>query len=115
MQSPSARSCSRHSSVAAGALGGARLARRHHHRDGVARRHLLCLWRGAGQDPRPCPRNPSGDAADGRAGQNIELIEAGEAQVGFVTMGVAQQGWNGTGDWTGGKQHRAMRAIVPDV
>ena len=29
--------------VAAGALGEARLAERHHHRDGVARRHLPCL------------------------------------------------------------------------
>ena len=45
--------------------------------------------------------------------ENIKLIEAGEAQVGFVTMGVAQQGWNGTGDWTGGKQYRAMRAMFP--
>ena len=28
--------------------------------------------------------------------QNLALIEAGEAQLGFVTMGVALQGWNGT-------------------
>jgi uncharacterized protein len=45
--------------------------------------------------------------------QNIMLIEAGEAQLGFVTMGVALQGWNGTGDWTQGKQFRAMRAMFP--
>jgi uncharacterized protein len=45
--------------------------------------------------------------------ENIQLIEAGEAQMGFVTMGAALQGWNGTGDWTNGKTHRAMRAIFP--
>jgi TRAP transporter TAXI family solute receptor len=45
--------------------------------------------------------------------QNIALIEAGEAQLGFVTMGVALQAWNGTGDWTNGKQYRAMRAMFP--
>lgn len=45
--------------------------------------------------------------------ENIKLIETGEAQVGFVTMGVAQQGWNGSGAWTGGKQYRAMRAMFP--
>ena len=28
-------------------------------------------------------------------------------------MGVAQQGWNGMGDWTQGKQYRAMRALFP--
>ena len=45
--------------------------------------------------------------------ENIQLIEAGEAQMGFVTMGAALQGWNGTGDWTNGKTYRAMRAIFP--
>ncbi len=45
--------------------------------------------------------------------QNIMLIEAGEAQLGFVTMGVALQAWSGTGDWTQGKQYRAMRAMFP--
>lgn len=45
--------------------------------------------------------------------QNIQLIEAGEAQLGFVTMGVALQAWNGTGDWTNGKQYRAIRALFP--
>ena len=29
--------------------------------------------------------------------QNIELMEAGEAKLGFVTLGVALQAWNGTG------------------
>jgi len=45
--------------------------------------------------------------------ENIELIESGEAQIGFVTMGVAQQAWNGTGAWTGGVQLRSMRAMFP--
>jgi uncharacterized protein len=45
--------------------------------------------------------------------QNVVLIEAGEAQLGFVTMGVALQAWDGTGAWTQGKQYRAMRAMFP--
>ncbi|MBI1207377.1 MAG: TAXI family TRAP transporter solute-binding subunit [Azospirillum sp.] len=45
--------------------------------------------------------------------ENIRLIESGEAQIGFVTMGVALQAWNGTGDWTGGHQFRALRATFP--
>jgi TRAP transporter TAXI family solute receptor len=45
--------------------------------------------------------------------ENIKLMEAGEIQLGFVTMGVAQQAWNGVGDWTGGKQFRTLRAMFP--
>jgi uncharacterized protein len=45
--------------------------------------------------------------------ENIKLLEAGEIQLAFVTLGVAQQAWNGIGEWTGGKQFRAMRAIFP--
>jgi TRAP transporter TAXI family solute receptor len=45
--------------------------------------------------------------------ENIKLLEAGEIQLAFVTLGVAQQAWNGAGEWTGGKQFRAMRAIFP--
>src|SRR5215212_6093932 len=45
--------------------------------------------------------------------QNIELIEAGEAQLGFVTMGVALQGWNGVAGWTQGRQYRTARALFP--
>jgi TRAP transporter TAXI family solute receptor len=45
--------------------------------------------------------------------QNILLLESGDAQVGFVTMGVALQAWNGTGEWTKGRQLRAMRALFP--
>jgi TRAP transporter TAXI family solute receptor len=51
-------------------------------------------------------------ATEGPA-QNIELLEAGEAKVGFVTTGIAQQAWNGTGLWAGKKPARSMRAIFP--
>jgi len=45
--------------------------------------------------------------------ENIKLLEAGEVQLAFVTLGVAQQAWSGTGEWTGGSQFRAMRAVFP--
>ena len=46
-------------------------------------------------------------------GQNILLLETGEIQMGFVTLGVALQGCNGLAPWTGGKQLRAIRALFP--
>lgn len=45
--------------------------------------------------------------------ENIELLEAGEAKLGFVTVGIALQAWNGTGVWAGRPPARAMRAIFP--
>src|SRR5260370_17684209 len=45
--------------------------------------------------------------------QNILLLENGAAPVGFVTMGVALQAWNGAGEWTHGPQLRSMRALFP--
>lgn len=45
--------------------------------------------------------------------ENIKLLESGEIQLAFVTLGIAQQGWNGSAEWTGGKTYRAMRAIFP--
>jgi TRAP transporter TAXI family solute receptor len=45
--------------------------------------------------------------------ENIKLLEAGEIQLGFVTLGIAQQAWNGTGEWTSGKRFQSMRAIFP--
>jgi TRAP transporter TAXI family solute receptor len=45
--------------------------------------------------------------------ENLKLLEAGEIQIAFVTLGVAQQGWSGTGDWTQGKQFRNARALFP--
>ena len=44
---------------------------------------------------------------------NIKLLETGGAQLGLTTMGVALQGWNGTGEWTDGKRFRNMRALFP--
>ena len=45
--------------------------------------------------------------------QNIELLEAGEARIGFVTIGIALQAWNATGGWAGKTPARSMRAIFP--
>src|SRR5437660_6558061 len=45
--------------------------------------------------------------------QNIELMEAGEAKLGFVTVGVALQAWNGTGVWAGKAPARSLRAAFP--
>src|SRR5207302_3133075 len=44
---------------------------------------------------------------------NVQLLDSGGAQVGMTIMGVALEGWNGTGDWTNGKRHRNMRALFP--
>jgi uncharacterized protein len=44
---------------------------------------------------------------------NVKLIESGGAELGMTTTGVALQGWNGTGDWTGGKKFQNMRALFP--
>jgi uncharacterized protein len=45
--------------------------------------------------------------------ENIALIEAGEARLGFVTTGVALQAWNATGVWTGKPPARSLRAMFP--
>ncbi|MBL8527839.1 MAG: TAXI family TRAP transporter solute-binding subunit [Burkholderiales bacterium] len=45
--------------------------------------------------------------------ENIKLIESGEVQIGFVTMGVALHGWDGTGDWTHGQRFQSIRALFP--
>jgi len=45
--------------------------------------------------------------------QNIQMLEAGDAQLGFVTVGAALKAWNGTAEWTNGKQYRSMRALFP--
>jgi uncharacterized protein len=44
---------------------------------------------------------------------NVKLVESGGAQLGMVTMGIALQGWNGTGDWTGGQRFQRIRAVFP--
>jgi len=45
--------------------------------------------------------------------ENLKLLEAGEIQLAFVTLGIAQQGWSGSGEWTGGRQFRSARALFP--
>src|SRR5262245_40028477 len=45
--------------------------------------------------------------------ENIALLEAGEAKLGFVTVGVALQAWNATGVWAGKPPARSLRAIFP--
>jgi TRAP transporter TAXI family solute receptor len=44
---------------------------------------------------------------------NVKLLDLGGAQIGFATMGIVLQGWNGTSDWTEGKRFRNMRALFP--
>jgi TRAP transporter TAXI family solute receptor len=44
---------------------------------------------------------------------NVKLVETGGAQLGLITMGIGLQGWNGIGDWTGGKRFQNMRALFP--
>jgi TRAP-type uncharacterized transport system substrate-binding protein len=44
---------------------------------------------------------------------NVKLVDSGGAQLGFITMGIGLQGWNGIGDWTSGKRFRNMRALFP--
>ena len=44
---------------------------------------------------------------------NVKLLDSGGAQLGMIMMGAGLQGWNGTGDWTNGKQFRKMRALFP--
>ena len=44
--------------------------------------------------------------------QNIVLMEKKEAMLGFITMGVGLQGWNGA-DWAKGIRYRSMRVIFP--
>ena len=56
---------------------------------------------------------PVGERVTEGPSQNIQLLESGEVQIAFVTVGAALQGWNGTGDWTNGKQFRRMRAAFP--
>jgi uncharacterized protein len=45
--------------------------------------------------------------------ENIKLLESGEIQLAFVTLGIAQQGWNGSAEWTAGTKYRAHRAVFP--
>jgi TRAP transporter TAXI family solute receptor len=44
---------------------------------------------------------------------NVKLLALGGAQIGFTTMGIAKQGWDGTGTWTEGKRYQNIRALFP--
>jgi TRAP transporter TAXI family solute receptor len=45
--------------------------------------------------------------------ENIELLQAGDVQLAFVTTGVALQAWNATGVWAGRPPARSVRALFP--
>lgn len=45
--------------------------------------------------------------------QNVILMDAKRIELGLTTMGVAKQGWDGAGNWTGGKKYQNMRAVFP--
>jgi len=45
--------------------------------------------------------------------QNVKLLDSGGAQLGLITMSTGLEGWNGTGDWTNGKQYKNARALFP--
>jgi TRAP-type uncharacterized transport system substrate-binding protein len=42
---------------------------------------------------------------------NMKLLDSNGAQLALTTMSTANEGWNGTGDWTNGKQFRNIRAL----
>jgi TRAP transporter TAXI family solute receptor len=44
---------------------------------------------------------------------DVKLVDSGVAHLGLTTMGIALQGWNGTGNWTDGKTFRNIRALFP--
>lgn len=44
---------------------------------------------------------------------NMQLTQAGDQDVGFVTLGPAYEGYTGTGDWTGGTKMEDVRIIFP--
>lgn len=45
--------------------------------------------------------------------QNIVLVNTRQIELGMVTMGVALQAWEGTGEWTQGNRFRDIRALFP--
>jgi TRAP transporter TAXI family solute receptor len=44
---------------------------------------------------------------------NIILVDSKQVELGMTTMGVALQGWNGTGAWTQGRKFQNVRALFP--
>src|SRR5262249_55028348 len=66
---------------------------------------LLAFW------PPPLGQEGTALATQGPA-QNIVLLEKKVVTLGFVTTGVALQGWNGN-DWAKGTRYRSMRVMFP--
>lgn len=58
-------------------------------------------------------RMPVAERTTGGPNENIAAVEDNPAVIGFVTTGAALQAWNGTADWTHGKQYRSLRALFP--
>ncbi|MBM3539884.1 MAG: TAXI family TRAP transporter solute-binding subunit [Alphaproteobacteria bacterium] len=44
---------------------------------------------------------------------NVILVHGKQVELGMTTMGIALQGWNGTGSWTQGRKFNDIRAIFP--
>ncbi|HHX51393.1 MAG TPA: TAXI family TRAP transporter solute-binding subunit [Clostridia bacterium] len=56
---------------------------------------------------------PIGVEVTGGPNHNMQLVQSGDLELGMVTMGPAWEAWNGEGDWTGGGEHKDVRAIFP--
>ncbi|KJS21682.1 MAG: C4-dicarboxylate ABC transporter substrate-binding protein [Clostridiaceae bacterium BRH_c20a] len=56
---------------------------------------------------------PVGVEVTGGPNHNMQLVDIGDLDLGMVTMGPAYEAWNGLEDWTGGKEHKNVRAIFP--
>jgi uncharacterized protein len=44
---------------------------------------------------------------------NMQLTQAGEQDIGMVTLGPAYEGFTGTGEWTGGNKMEDVRIVFP--
>ena len=49
----------------------------------------------------------------GGPNDNIALLTAKKIDLGMTTMGIANQAWNASADWTKGKKFRDIRALFP--
>lgn len=56
---------------------------------------------------------PVGVEVTGGPNHNMQLVQMGDLDLGLVTMGPAYEAWFGMEDWTGGLEHRNVRAIFP--
>ncbi|MDW7675458.1 MAG: TAXI family TRAP transporter solute-binding subunit [Bacillota bacterium] len=56
---------------------------------------------------------PVGVEVTGGPNHNMQLVHMGDLDLGMVTMGPAYEAWHGIEDWTGGVEHKNVRAIFP--